>query len=97
MADQVRKVIELAERPNVSIRVIPFTAGWHHGVGSSFKIMDVADQRYVYTETTDGGRMIEKLDEVRKFDHRFRLMGDKALSTSDSQALMRQIEREYST
>jgi transcriptional regulator with XRE-family HTH domain len=43
MARQLRHLAEVADRPNVSLRVVPFTAGLHPGLGGPFVILEFDD------------------------------------------------------
>jgi len=44
MREQLEKVKEVAEHPRVSIRVMPFAAGVHKGMKSSFEILELSDE-----------------------------------------------------
>ncbi|GAB2834321.1 helix-turn-helix transcriptional regulator [Actinocorallia aurea] len=94
MAEQLAKVLEMASRHEISIRIIPFEAGWHPGVSSSFKVMRVNGQMQAYTETTGGGRLLDDPETARTFELRFRRMGEKALSAAASGALITKTMRE---
>lgn len=53
MRDQVLRIKEIAELPNVTIRVVPFHAGEHWGMAASFDILDLSPEphdRLVFVE-----------------------------------------------
>ncbi|MDX6743446.1 Scr1 family TA system antitoxin-like transcriptional regulator [Actinocorallia sp. A-T 12471] len=91
MRGQLERLVELSYHPNLSVRVVPFTVGWHPGVTSSFKIMKLRDKTHAYSETTGGGRLTSRLDEVRHFELRFRRTGEDALNRDDSRSLLNAI------
>jgi hypothetical protein len=80
--------LELSTLPNVSIRLVPFGSGWHPGLSSSFKILNVDGKDHLYTETTGGGRLMTRQVEVRRFNVRFKQIGDAALNVSDSRDMI---------
>lgn len=44
MREQLMKVKEVAEHPRVSIRIMPFVAGVHKGMKSSFEILELSNE-----------------------------------------------------
>jgi transcriptional regulator with XRE-family HTH domain len=42
--DQLARLIELASRPNITIQIVPFTAGLHRGLLEPFIILEFPDQ-----------------------------------------------------
>ncbi|BCJ59058.1 hypothetical protein C1I93_08075 [Micromonospora endophytica] len=40
MARQLRHLVDAAERPNVTLRVVPLTVGAHTGLDGSFALLD---------------------------------------------------------
>lgn len=53
MQDQLTRIREISQRQHVSIRVVPFEAGEHWGMASSFDIFDLSqdtDDRVVFVE-----------------------------------------------
>lgn len=72
---QIARLIEVAERPEVTIQMVPHTR-LHPGTGGPFVIMDfpsTVDPSVVYLETDTDGLYLEEVDEVaryrRLFDH----------------------------
>lgn len=60
MAQQYRHLIDMAELDNITIQLLPFTAGLHRSAASSFTIIsfaesaDLTDPTYVYTDPLTG-------------------------------------------
>jgi len=94
MREQLQRILDVSEMPNVSVRVVPHRAGWHPGLSSAFKVME-AGKPYVYTETTGGGTLISAPDRVRGFQMAFKRIGAKALNEDDTMALIRSVQEEY--
>ena len=45
MRRQLRRLIEVANRPNITIEIVPFSAGLHPGMKGPFEIIEFADPR----------------------------------------------------
>ncbi len=57
MRRQIRKLVEIADSPNVTIEVVPFSAGVHPGMKGPFVILefpDAADDDVLYLESARG-------------------------------------------
>jgi transcriptional regulator with XRE-family HTH domain len=70
MRDQLRKLIELAEKPNVTIEVVPFSAGIHPSLGTPFLLLDFpdeSDEDLVFLERPDGD-LISR-DDINRIVH----------------------------
>jgi transcriptional regulator with XRE-family HTH domain len=92
MRAQLARLLEVADQPDVILRVIPASTGYHLGLeGSTFKILTVAEGDVAYTEATGGGRLILGTDEVRSFALRYDRIGAKALPEDPSRSLIAQV------
>ncbi|MER7460473.1 helix-turn-helix transcriptional regulator [Micromonospora sp. NPDC126480] len=76
MRDQLRRLVEVAELPNVTLQILPFEVGAHAGMDGTFTILsfpEPGDPDVVYAENATGGLFLEKSDELQKysfiFDH----------------------------
>jgi transcriptional regulator with XRE-family HTH domain len=103
MAAQLHRLAELNERPNVSIRVVPFSAGAHRGLDTGpFKIMrfpttgDGRDHEppTVYVQGFTGALYLDKPSEIDRYAEAFAVIWDNALPQQRSSALFRQTARE---
>jgi hypothetical protein len=57
MRRQVRQLTEIAGKPNVTVEVVPFSAGVHAGMNGSFVVLefpDAEDDDVLYLESTQG-------------------------------------------
>jgi transcriptional regulator with XRE-family HTH domain len=70
LAEQRRHLLELAQRPDISVRVIPFTAGAHPGVKGGFTVLeprDPDDPDVVYVEALNGASYRETAADLERF------------------------------
>ncbi|GAA4241791.1 helix-turn-helix transcriptional regulator [Actinomadura meridiana] len=95
MRAQLRRLLELGERPNVSIRVIARSVGWHVGLAGPFQVMSLERKEVAYTGAFHGGRLVQDAAEVREIAIDFELIGAKASSEGESRALIEKIMKEF--
>jgi transcriptional regulator with XRE-family HTH domain len=89
MRDQLRHLLEMAERPNVTLQVVPFSKGGHPGLGGPFSLMEFdGDDPVVYIEAPAGNLYLEKRPDVRRFSRRIDLLSAVALAPDDTSALL---------
>ncbi|GLY89627.1 helix-turn-helix domain-containing protein [Actinoallomurus iriomotensis] len=88
MRKQLAHLLEVSERPDIGIRVIPRSAGTHCGLDGSFKIMTTAVGDIAYTESPGGGRLVPSATEVRSYVLRYDRIGQKALPEDLSRHLI---------
>ncbi|HEV2371687.1 MAG TPA: helix-turn-helix transcriptional regulator [Streptosporangiaceae bacterium] len=95
MGEQLARLAEIAEWPNVTIQVLPFSAGTHPGMDGEFVIIDFPDaddDPFVYEEGLFGDIYIETPEEIARyrlaFDH---AAADAALTPADSLTAIRQL------
>ncbi|PWU48062.1 transcriptional regulator [Micromonospora globispora] len=77
MVGQLTRLLEAVEFPNVSVRVLPFSAGAHSGaVAGSFVILDFpankggraeAEPSVAYSESLTGALYLDKPDELNSY------------------------------
>lgn len=75
MREQLRRLVELARLPHVTLQVVPFSAGAHAGMEAPFLILgfpEQADPDVVYVENSTSGVYLEQPVDV----HRYTLMFD---------------------
>ncbi len=103
MADQLVRLTEMNERPNVSIRVAPFSFGAHGGFDTAlFTLMrfpttgDGRDHEppTVYVQGFTGALYLDKPHEIHRYAEAFAEMWDDALPQDDSTALFHRMARE---
>ncbi|MFD0851040.1 helix-turn-helix domain-containing protein [Actinomadura adrarensis] len=96
MREQMKRLLEAAELPKVTIQVIPYSAGPHPGATGPFSILkfpDLADPEAVYVENLAGELFIENPDEVQPFQIAFQRLVAVALSPQDTIAMIARLIR----
>jgi transcriptional regulator with XRE-family HTH domain len=89
--NQLHHLVEMASRPNITIQVLPFTAGATTGMYGPFTTLRFAGPgvtEVVYLENLTGGLYLEHEDEVRRYDLAFNHLRASALPTDDSMRLI---------
>jgi transcriptional regulator with XRE-family HTH domain len=96
MREQLLHLAQLSARPNVTIEVIPFAAGPYVDSGT-FTILSFgsADPPVVYLENAWYDQIIDRTDQVTKYKTLFELLHERALNTSDSDALIRKVADDF--
>lgn len=84
MHHQLLHLIELAERPNITLQVLPYDKGGHPGLGGPFSILEFEeDSPVVYVESPAGNLYLEKRPDVRLFSGTFDRLRAVALAPDD--------------
>jgi hypothetical protein len=99
MAAQIERVIQEAQRPNVTIQVIPFSRGAHPGIEGSFTLLSLPAGRIddvIFVEGLLGNFTLDKETEVQRYRvifedlaHRFALPPEESLEWLASQPARR--------
>ncbi|MBA9001689.1 helix-turn-helix domain-containing protein [Thermomonospora cellulosilytica] len=90
LREQLAHLLEMAERPHITINVLPRTAGAHPGVDGSFSIMSGDFGDVAYTVSPGGGRLVSAPSDVRRYALRFDRISAKALPEGPSLDLIKQ-------
>ncbi|GAA4632195.1 helix-turn-helix transcriptional regulator [Actinoallomurus vinaceus] len=88
MLEQLARLLELADMPNIGIRVVPRAAGAYKGLDGSFKVLSNASGDVAYLESPGQGRLVYSL-EARPYLDRYDRIGVKALNDDQSKELIR--------
>lgn len=92
MRAQLAYLVEVAERPNVTIQVVPFDAGGHAAAGGQFSVLSFAEydlSDIVYLEQLASAQYVDKPDVVSGYLSVMERLSADALSPSDSITLLR--------
>jgi transcriptional regulator with XRE-family HTH domain len=96
---QIDHLRELAERPNITLQILPTDVGAHPGMYGSFHVLEFPDPRYptaVFVESIAGDLFVEDHDEVMRCDKLFNHLRSKALDRDRSLDLLTGILDELS-
>lgn len=98
MAEQLRRLVEAAASPAVTLQVIPFATGAHAAMPGPFCVFgfpDPSDPKVVYLEYLTGSIYLEKVEDIDRYTLAFDHLRASALSPKDSVELIGTIAREY--
>jgi transcriptional regulator with XRE-family HTH domain len=98
MNDQLLHLAQLAGRPNITIQVIPYSAGGHIGLLGAFVIADFDDApSVVYLETAADGQTVEDAATVAAVVLRFDTLRSEALPRGASRDMITKVAEEQWT
>lgn len=99
MRRQLRRLIEVADKPNISLEVIPFSAGLHPGMKGPFEIIEFADpsdSEIVYLESPRGDIFSDVPEETSKYREDFARLGKASLGPQGSLSRIAKVADEMS-
>lgn len=91
MCAQLQHLATAAELPNVTVQVLPYSAGAHPGVDGSFTVLefsDPGDPRIVYLDRMTDSDYLEGLRDVAAYRHAHEQLRRQALPPSESQEMI---------
>jgi hypothetical protein len=91
MCAQLQRLAQLAERPKLTLQVLPFSTAAHGQPISPFTILefaDSADPAVVYLEHLTGSLLLENEDDVLRYRAVFDHLRAEALGTGESAGLI---------
>ncbi len=88
--EQINRLIEVAQLPNVSLQLVPFTAGAHRGMHGAFTALRFSESAMdtVYLEAYKTAAYAEAPAEVTFYVDTFEDLATKALNSDDTAKLM---------
>ncbi len=105
MAEQLHQILKASELPNVTVRVLAYSAGLHAGAMSgAFSIMEFPDDNHgkeaeppvAYLEAATGAIYLDKSHETAAYNSIWADMAGRAVNESRSKSLIHQVAEEYS-
>jgi hypothetical protein len=103
MVGQVRRLLEASELPNVTLRIMPFSNGLHHGIMSGpFVILRFpvngdgreSEPPTIYVDGFTGALYLDKPKEIQRYEHAFRRIWSAALNEDASRHLLKEASKE---
>lgn len=92
MRGQLKHLLELAERPNVMIDVVPQDAVYHVGLEGVVTLLGFDNEPDIaYTESSGRGQVVEDAAGVSDFQVRYDLIRGHALPVAESRKLIESI------
>jgi transcriptional regulator with XRE-family HTH domain len=97
MRDQLSQLIAEMERPNITIRVVPYSIGAHPALESNFTMLEFEGQAptAVYAEGLVGPTYLDKPEQLERYTLALELLHDLALSPQASTAFMAEVRDAY--
>lgn len=89
MREQLDHLVRSSARPNVTVQVLPFSAGAHVAMEGSFTILgydEPADPDVVFAENAAGGLFLEKDEELQRYHYIFDHLRATAMPPDESVA-----------
>ncbi|MDT3399830.1 helix-turn-helix transcriptional regulator [Streptomyces sp. B1866] len=99
MRDQLRRLLDAADLPNVTLQIMPLHAGPHPGTSGGFSLVGFPGlmPAVVLLENLVGASYVEAVDEVKIFANAFERILAAALPTDESLALIARLEESTRT
>ncbi|MFF7633274.1 helix-turn-helix domain-containing protein [Kitasatospora sp. NPDC008050] len=93
MREQLRHLLDMSELPNITIQVMPLTAGAHPGASGTFSITQFPQPwpSFVTIEHRVQTQYVENREEVRNFENAFDRIRAAALADDQSRETIRTI------
>ena len=93
MRSQIKRLLELSERDNISLRILQLDGRHPIGTGAFVllqfgEVHDVTYQDVVYIENLTGGRYVEEEDEVFRYKRAFDRLSDLAQDEQKSREIL---------
>ncbi|WP_326694006.1 helix-turn-helix domain-containing protein [Streptomyces sp. NBC_01387] len=98
MHDQLQHLADVAEQPNITVQVLPFSRGAHPGMFGPYLLLSfprVSALDLVLTETPTGNIWMERESEVARYRELFDDARTSALPPTESLSLIRRIAKEH--
>ncbi|MGW0060890.1 DUF5753 domain-containing protein [Streptosporangium sandarakinum] len=90
MRDQLTHLARQAQRPHITVQVIPFSAGAHSGMPGSFIVLkfDGDGPDVIHVDSMAGGLFLEKEADIRHYKDTCQHLRAITLSPADTAALI---------
>lgn len=92
MREQLERLVDAATMPNVTLQILPYSAGAHPGVLGAFVVMDFPspDPPIVYIDTMAGELFIEAEPDVERYRDMYQQLIALALSPAESTKMIKE-------
>jgi transcriptional regulator with XRE-family HTH domain len=97
MSKQLHHILELAVRPHIDIRIIPFTAGIHTGLDGSFVLMEFEQSRtIIHLEHKRSSLYLDEPQDVVPYQEATNTLLQTALGRTESIDFLATVASDYS-
>jgi uncharacterized protein DUF5753 len=95
--DQLARIVEVSEFPDIAVQVVPYKAGAHPGLNNSFSLMEFGNEPgqppVVTLENMAGTVYLERQADIERFREALEHLRAIALSPADSIGLINEIRQ----
>jgi transcriptional regulator with XRE-family HTH domain len=98
MKEQLSKVLEVADAPNVIMQIVPFGAGAHPGLNNSFTLLEFGEPTQppiVVVENFAGNLYLEREAEIDRYREALEHLSAAALSPTRSARWIEEIRKKF--
>jgi len=99
MSEQLQRLLDVGDFTNVTIQIIPFTAGEHVFLGGSAALLEFPERAHsdvVYLEGLAGDYYEEQPQEVERYRQEFERLAENALPADGTAAMIKRLRDDYS-
>lgn len=92
MRGQLQHLIEISERPNVVLQVMPFSFGGHSGESGAFTVLSFPESDLtdvVYLEQLTSALYLDKGEDIAQYERAIKQLQDDSPSPAESRDLLR--------
>ncbi|MEE1835142.1 helix-turn-helix domain-containing protein [Streptomyces sp. SP17KL33] len=92
MRGQLQHLIEISERPNVTVQVMPFSFGGHSGESGAFTLLSFPESDLtdvVYLEQLTSALYLDKAEDIAQYERAIKRLQDDSPSPAESRDLLR--------
>lgn len=95
MGAQMARIRDLMSQPNITVQVLPFSAGIHPGLTGSFTVLrfPARSMNMVYVEQRGGAFYLDRPRDIDIHETVFEELSDLSLSEDDTTSLLSEMER----
>ncbi|MFH8775668.1 helix-turn-helix transcriptional regulator [Streptomyces sp. NPDC017958] len=95
--EQLEHLVEMSERPNITLQVLPFSASFHGLASTTMMFLRLLDTRTVaYAENDVHGELIPEPSKVERFQRTYDALRDTALTPAESRKFILRMLEEVS-
>ncbi len=97
MREQIVRLREAMSQPNVTVQILPFSAGAHPGMTGPFTMLRFAERSMdiVYVELRGSAVYLDRPKDIDVHESDFEKLSGLALSEEDTTSLLSEMERRY--
>jgi transcriptional regulator with XRE-family HTH domain len=97
MRDQLKRMVELATIPNITLQVVPFSLGAHPGLDNTFELLEFqsAQSPVVYIDNMAGALYVERAADVDRFKEALMHLRAGAIDPESSISLIERVRETF--